>query len=46
MFSHSQWLAISLLFAGLSGNLLAVDGVPKAWTGPHGQSLDWFAPGD
>ena len=27
MFSHSQWLAISLLFAGLSGNLLAVDGV-------------------
>ncbi len=26
--------------------LLAVDGVPKAWTGPHGQSLDWFAPGE
>jgi hypothetical protein len=26
--------------------LLAVDGVPKAWTGPHGQSLDWFARGD
>jgi uncharacterized protein DUF2332 len=25
--------------------LLAVDGVPKAWTGPHGQSLDWFASG-
>lgn len=27
--------------------LLAVDGVPKAWTGPHGQSLEWFgtAPG-
>jgi hypothetical protein len=23
--------------------LLAVDGVPKAWTGPHGQSLEWFA---
>ncbi|MFO1160883.1 MAG: DUF2332 domain-containing protein [Reyranellaceae bacterium] len=23
--------------------LLAVNGVPKAWTGPHGQSLDWFA---
>jgi hypothetical protein len=22
--------------------LLAVDGEPKAWTGPHGQSLDWF----
>ena len=22
--------------------LLAVDGVPKAWTGPHGQSLEWF----
>lgn len=26
--------------------LLAVDGEPKAWTGPHGQSLDWFAAGD
>ena len=26
--------------------LLAVDGEPKAWTGPHGQSLDWLAPGD
>lgn len=25
--------------------LLAVDGEPKAWTGPHGQSLDWFAGG-
>ena len=25
--------------------LLAVDGVPKAWTGPHGQSLAWFASG-
>jgi hypothetical protein len=24
--------------------LLAVDGEPKAWTGPHGQSLEWFAP--
>jgi hypothetical protein len=23
--------------------LLAVDGEPKAWTGPHGQSLQWFA---
>lgn len=23
--------------------LLAVDGEPKAWTGPHGQSLEWFA---
>lgn len=22
--------------------LLAVDGEPKAWTGPHGQSLEWF----
>lgn len=22
--------------------LLAVDGVPKAWTGPHGQSLEWL----
>lgn len=22
--------------------LLAVDGVPKAWTGPHGQTLEWF----
>lgn len=29
----------------LSRFLLAVDGVPKAWTGPHGQSLDWFASG-
>jgi hypothetical protein len=27
MFSRAQWLAISLLFAWLSGNLLAVDGV-------------------
>lgn len=26
--------------------LLAVDGEPKAWTGPHGQSLEWFASGD
>ena len=23
--------------------LLAVDGRPVAWTGPHGQSIDWFA---
>ncbi len=23
--------------------LLSVNGEPKAWTGPHGQSLDWFA---
>ena len=23
--------------------LLAVDGEPVAWTGPHGQSIDWFA---
>jgi hypothetical protein len=23
--------------------LLAVDGKPVAWTGPHGQSIDWFA---
>jgi hypothetical protein len=23
--------------------LLAANGMPKAWTGPHGQSLDWFA---
>lgn len=22
--------------------LLAIDGEPKAWTGPHGQSLEWF----
>jgi hypothetical protein len=22
--------------------LLAVDGRPMAWTGPHGQSIDWF----
>jgi hypothetical protein len=26
--------------------ILAVDGEPKAWAGPHGQSLHWFAPGD
>ena len=26
--------------------LLAVDGEPKAWTGPHGQSLDWSSPSD
>jgi hypothetical protein len=25
--------------------LLAVDGEPRAWTGPHGQSLEWLAPG-
>jgi hypothetical protein len=24
--------------------LLIRDGVPLAWTGPHGQSLDWFGP--
>ena len=24
--------------------LLAQDGVPLAWTGPHGQSLHWFGP--
>ena len=23
--------------------LLAVDGKPVAWTGPHGQSIEWFA---
>jgi hypothetical protein len=23
--------------------LLAVDGKPVAWTGPHGQSIYWFA---
>jgi hypothetical protein len=23
--------------------LLAVDGKPVAWTGPHGQSIHWFA---
>ena len=23
--------------------LLSVDEAPKAWTGPHGQSLDWIA---
>jgi hypothetical protein len=22
--------------------LMAIDGEPVAWTGPHGQSLDWF----
>jgi hypothetical protein len=26
--------------------LLAVDGEPKAWTGPHGQSLEWFSEDD
>lgn len=26
--------------------LLSVDGEPKAWAGPHGQSLEWFASGD
>ena len=24
--------------------LLAVDGEPVAWTGPHGQSIEWFGP--
>ncbi len=24
--------------------LLAVDAQPVAWTGPHGQSIDWFGP--
>jgi hypothetical protein len=24
--------------------LLMENGVPLAWTGPHGQSIDWFAP--
>jgi hypothetical protein len=24
--------------------LLAIDGSPVAWTGPHGQSIEWFAP--
>jgi len=22
--------------------LLAINGKPLAWTGPHGQSIDWF----
>jgi len=26
--------------------LLTIDGKPVAWTGPHGQSIDWFATGD
>lgn len=26
--------------------LLAVDGEPTAWTGPHGQSLEWFSSED
>ena len=26
--------------------LLSIDGEPKAWTGPHGQSLEWFVSGD
>src|SRR5262249_61510585 len=24
--------------------LLAIDGSPVAWTGPHGQSIAWFGP--
>ena len=24
--------------------LLMLDGIPVAWTGPHGQSIDWFGP--
>ena len=28
---------------GAAKFLLAVDGEPVAWTGPHGQSIDWFA---
>lgn len=24
--------------------LLMREGVPVAWTGPHGQSIDWFGP--
>jgi hypothetical protein len=27
---------------GAGSFLLAVDGRPLAWTGPHGQSIDWF----
>jgi hypothetical protein len=38
-------IAIRALAAPRGRFLLAVDGVPKAWTGPHGQSLDWFASG-
>jgi hypothetical protein len=32
---------------GLSYNLLALDGVPLAWTRPHGHAMTWFggAPG-
>jgi hypothetical protein len=22
--------------------LMMLDGIPVAWTGPHGQSIDWF----
>ena len=28
---------------GTTKFLLAVNGEPVAWTGPHGQSIDWFA---
>ena len=28
---------------GAAKFLLAVNGEPVAWTGPHGQSIDWFA---
>jgi hypothetical protein len=31
---------------GASANVAVTDGEPKAWTGPHGQSLDWLAAGD
>jgi hypothetical protein len=27
---------------GLSYNLLALDGVPLAWTRPHGHAMRWF----
>ena len=29
----------------LGRSLLMLDGVPVAWAGPHGQSLDWFGLG-
>jgi hypothetical protein len=39
------WMAETAPPAPAPGRfLLAVDGTPVAWTGPHGQSIDWFGP--
>lgn len=55
--SRAVWISneVPSLFADIAARapapaprgrfLLAVDGEPKAWTAPHGQSLDWFASG-